>query len=106
MKNAYELVTLFRVHATSGDGDGRDCGTVGYYTTERAAEHAASISKSAPYTSIREVPGLRVGDSFFHLKEAEEIQVNVPVEHVEAQQTRKKALAKLTEAEKIALGLE
>ena len=105
MKNAYELVTLFRVHATDGNGEGYDCGLVGYYTTMRSAMHAASISKSMPYTSIREVPGLRVGDSFFHLKEDEEIQVNVPVEHVEAEQTRKRALAKLTEAEKIALGL-
>lgn len=108
----YELVTLFRVHATSCDGEGRDCGLVGYYTKERSAEHAASISKSAPYTSIREVPGLCVrlgpgeGLAYFHLKEAEEIQVNVPVEHVEAEQTRKKALSKLTTAEKIALGLE
>lgn len=105
MKAPYELVTLYRVAATTGDGEGRIVGTIGYYTKSSAAEHAASLSHSAPYTTVRQVPGLRVGNEYFHLDTPEPVEVNQPVEHLEANATRKMALAKLTEAEKIVLGL-
>jgi len=104
-KNTYEIVDLYRVHATDGGGMGYDEGEIGYYTNVGAAEHAASLSRNAPYTGIKKVFAIRVDGTWFELKSNIKLEVDVPVELHEANATRKKALDKLTQAEKIALGL-
>ncbi len=105
MKKAYDIVTLHRVVAVTADERGDERGTIGAYTTRSAAEHAASLSKDAPYVGIRQALAILVAGEYFLLKDVGPVEVNVPIETHEANATRKRAMAKLTEAEKIALGL-
>lgn len=106
MKREYEVLDLHRVYVTDSGGMGWDQGTIGHYTDLAGAEHAASLSKHAPYVAIRKVHAIRVGGEYFELKDPIAIEVNVPVEKHEANAARKKALSKLTESEKIALGVK
>ncbi len=104
MKNNYEIVDLFHVYETDDGGMGRDVGLIGYFTDADAAA-AARAGENHPYTGSRQVPALRIGNVYFRLAEAEPIEVNVPPSKMKTEQLKKSGMAKLSAAERKALGL-